>query len=162
MILFLVFSMIIFYIFCSIHILKKKNIYYICFWFFLTTIIIFFSLLLLIINAYKSQEMVIRDKKKAYQDILNLDDTKIYLNNEIIQNDREIKKILEDLRIETRFVGYDKKVGNASIKIINKNKEVDLNFYVEKDGKLCQLYLEKNNNKYFFLGEKKSYCNILL
>ena len=93
MILFLVFSMIIFYIFCSIHILKKKNIYYICFWFFLTTIIIFFSLLLLIINAYKSQEMVIRKKKKAYQDILNLDDTKIYLNNEIIQNDREIKKI---------------------------------------------------------------------
>jgi energy-coupling factor transporter transmembrane protein EcfT len=161
MILFLILTIIIFYILCSVQIFKKKNIYYIYFWFFLTTIVIFISLLLLIINAYKSQEIVIRNKKQEYQDILDLDSTKIYIDNKIIENDEEIKEILRSLRIETRFVGYDKKIGNTNIKITNKNKEVNLNFYIERDGKLCRLYLEKNNSKYFLLGEKKSYCDIL-
>ncbi len=141
---------------------KKKNIYYIYFWFFLTTIVIFVSLLLLIINAYKSQETVIRNKKQEYQNVLDLDSTKIYINNKVIENDEEVKRILKNLRIETRFVGYDKKIGNTNIKIINKNKVVNLNFYIERDGKLCRLYLEKNNSEYFLLGEKKSYCDVLL
>lgn len=80
--------------------LKKKDIYYIYFWFFLTSIVIFLSLMLLTVNAYVNQESIIRNRKQEYQGILDLEDTKIYINNKIVKNDREIKEFLKDFRMK--------------------------------------------------------------